>query len=130
MRRAVEVNGPAPVALAWERYADPALWSTWAPQIRRVSWEGGERLAPGLRGVVHAIAGVAVPFEVTAVHASAHDWTWTVRGLGATLHMRHTLEETAGGTRAGLVIEGPPLVAIGYAPVARFALRRLLAPGG
>ncbi|NCD20565.1 MAG: SRPBCC family protein, partial [Actinobacteria bacterium] len=90
MRHSVEVSGPASVALAWERYADPALWSTWAPQIRRVTWRGGDRLAAGLTGVVHAIAGVNVPFEVTAVDAAAHDWSWIVRPLGVTLRMRHT----------------------------------------
>ena len=32
----LQAHGGAPVSLAWERYADPALWSTWAPQIQRV----------------------------------------------------------------------------------------------
>jgi hypothetical protein len=130
MRHSFEVSGPASVALAWERYADPALWSTWAPQIRRVTWRGGERLAPGLTGVVHAIAGVNVPFEVTAVDAAAHDWSWIVRPLGVTLRMRHTLGLEGRHTRAGLEIEGPLLVVLGYSPVAQFALRRLLAAGG
>ena len=130
MRHSLEVCGPAAPALAWERYSDRALWSTWAPQIRHVTWEGGDRLAPGLAGVVHAIARVDVPFEVTAVDAAAHDWSWTVRVLGVTLRMRHTLEAHGGGARAGLVIEGPPPVVLGYAPVARIALRRLLAVRG
>ena len=41
MRYALGVLGPAPVAMAWERYADPGLWSIWAPQIRSVTWAGG-----------------------------------------------------------------------------------------
>ncbi len=119
------MEGPAPLARAWERYAVPRLWASWAPQIRGVTCVGGDRLTPGLAGVVHAIAWVNVPFEVTAV--GAHDWSWTVRVLGVRLHMRHTLEAVGDRTRAGLVIEGPPPVVLAYAPVARLALRRLLA---
>lgn len=127
MRLSLDVVGPAPVALAWERYADPVLWSTWAPQIRHVTWEGGDRLTPGLTGVVHGLARVRARFAVTDLDAVTHDWSWNVRALGVTLHMRHTLESEGDRTRAGLVIEGPLPVVIGYAPVARFALRRLLA---
>ena len=83
MRYALGVLGPAPVAMAWERYADPGLWSIWAPQIRSVTWAGGGAIAPGRSGVVHAIAGVDVPFTVTEVDARAHDWSWIVRPLGA-----------------------------------------------
>lgn len=130
MRYALGVLGPAPVAMAWERYADPGLWSIWAPQIRSVTWAGGGAIAPGRSGVVHAIAGVDVPFTVTEVDARAHDWSWILRPLGVTLRMRHTLEEVGDRTRAGLEIDGPLPAVLGYAPVARIALRRLLAAGG
>ena len=127
MRHALTVDGPAPIGLAWERYADPGLWATWAPQIRDVEWRGADRLAPGMTGTVHAIAGFPVRFEITDVDEGAHDWAWTVHPPKVTMHLRHTLEETVRGTRAGLVIEGPFPVVIAYTPLAHIALGRLLA---
>lgn len=130
MRITTHVNGPAPVELAWERYADPALWSTWAPQIRSVEIHdpGPARIRSGLRGTVHALFGVSVRFEVTEVDEAARTWAWTVHPPALTLRLGHTLEaRPGGGTRTGLVIDGPAPVVLAYAPVARLALHRLVA---
>lgn len=132
MRVTTHVNGPASVELAWERYADPALWSTWAPQIRSVEVDGGgtvDRISAGMRGTVHALFGVSVRFEVTEVDEADHRWAWTVHLPAITLRLEHTLEPAgrARGSRTGLVVDGPAPVVLAYVPVARLALHRLVA---
>ncbi|MCA1781062.1 MAG: SRPBCC family protein [Dermatophilaceae bacterium] len=130
MRLTTHVTGPASVELAWERYADPALWSTWAPQIRTVRIHEGDpgRIHVGMRGTVHALFGLSVRFEVTDVDEAARTWWWTVHPPGLTLHLGHTIEPRPDGrTRTGLIIDGPAPVVLTYAPVARLALHRLLA---
>ena len=133
MRVTTHVDGPATVEVAWERYADPTLWSTWAPQIRSVHLDGGPRparIAPGVTGTVHAFFGVSVPFEVTEVDEAAHRWTWTVHPPGLTMRLGHSLEaRSAGRTRTGIVVDGPAPAVLAYVPVARLALHRLVAAG-
>lgn len=133
MRVTTHVDGPTPVEVAWERYADPMLWSTWAPQIRSVRLDGRSRpgrIAPGVTGTVHALFGVSVPFAVTEVDEAAHRWSWTVHPPGLTMRLGHTLEaRSRGGTRTGLVVDGPAPVVLAYVPVARLALHRLVAVG-
>jgi hypothetical protein len=131
MRVTTHVTGPAPVGLAWERYVDPARWPTWAPQIRSVELDGRSEpsaIAPGVTGVVHAILGVRVRFEITDVDEAAHRWSWTVHPPGPTMRLGHTLDPwRTTGSRAGLVIDGPAPIVLTYAPLARLALHRLLA---
>lgn len=126
---ATRAGGPCTVDEAWERYADPARWPTWAPHLRSVELdEPGTRLRAGLSGTVRGVWPVSARFVVTAVDASARRWSWTVRTsrprLAVELH--HTLEVGDRGTEAGLVLRGPWAVVLGYRPVARCALRRLL----
>ncbi|MFD5025009.1 SRPBCC family protein [Streptomyces sp. NPDC058373] len=77
--RTVSRAGPAPPDEVWERYARPALWSRWAPQIRRVE-TGADRIAPGLRGRVWSYARVRVRFVVERVDepggCGAGAWRW------------------------------------------------------
>lgn len=131
MRLTTHVTGPASVDLAWERYADPARWRTWAPQIRSVEIDGTSgptRIASGATGTVHALLGVSVRFEITEVDEGARRWSWTVHPPVITMHLEHTLEPwRATGSRTGLVIDGPAPVVLSYAPLARLALHRLLA---
>lgn len=130
MHLTTSVTGPAPVDLAWERYADTTLWSGWAPQIRSVETDGPgpERIHVGMRGTVHALLGVSVRFEVSEVDEAARRWAWRVHLPVLTMTLEHTVEpwrET--GTRTGLVVDGPAPVVLAYVPVARLALHRLVA---
>ncbi|CAA9429972.1 MAG: hypothetical protein AVDCRST_MAG35-2528, partial [uncultured Quadrisphaera sp.] len=52
MRIVLRASGPAPVATAWERYADLTAWPTWSPQISGVDVAGPLRLRRGLSGRV------------------------------------------------------------------------------
>ena len=124
MRRRIEVKGPVDPATAWERYADLGRWAMWAPQIRSVE-AGADRLAVGLRGTVHALGGLRVPFVVDDVDPGARAWRWTVNVAGIRVHMLHDLTPTRGGTTAGLTMDGPAPFALTYGVPARVALRRL-----
>jgi hypothetical protein len=127
MRLATHVRGPVPVEIAWARYADPRLWSSWAPQITGVDLDGHPPIHAGLSGTVRALLGLRVRFEVTEVDEAARRWSWTVHPPLVTLRLDHTLEPTSTGTRAGLVVPGPAPVVLPYVPLARLALHRLLA---
>ncbi|MDX6359160.1 MAG: hypothetical protein QOH37_2214 [Nocardioidaceae bacterium] len=129
----VSASGPLAPDEVWERYARPALWQTWAPQIRRVA-VGVDRLAGGETGRVHGPLGVAVDFTVLDWDDDERVWSWVVRPrppLGRSLPlgrltMTHGVAPEGSGSRTWLRVTGfAPLVA-SYLPVARLALHRLV----
>lgn len=109
----------------WERYADLSLWSQWAPQIRRVE-ATSERLEFGTTGRVYGPPGVRIDFVVLGVDADARRWAWTVTRWPVTLRLEHAVTKRGGGSATSLRIEGPLPVVLAYAPIARFALQRLV----
>jgi hypothetical protein len=84
----------------------------------------------GSTGTVHAILGVDVQFVVTAFDDLRRTWAWdALLPLGIRLHLEHTVTDLgAGVTSTGLQVRGPLPVVLGYLPVARVALGRLLRP--
>jgi hypothetical protein len=127
MRRGTGASGPVPPDEAWERYAVPALWPTWAPQISRVDATSA-RLTPGMTGVVHAPLGLRVPFEVLTVDEPGRRWSWRARAVGFTMELLHEVRERAdGGTDTRLEVSGPAPVVLAYLPLATLALTRLVA---
>ncbi len=127
----LHAHGVADVTLAWERYADPGLWSTWAPQIQRVDTTM-ERLVAGGTGTVRAGVlsrpTIGVPFEVLAVDETAMEWAWKARIGPLTLRLEHGVTTHPEGSSTWLRVHGPLPVVLGYAPVARLALGRLVRP--
>ncbi|RJK93874.1 SRPBCC family protein [Vallicoccus soli] len=126
----VGASGPQAPDVAWERYARPALWSTWAPQIRAVECDA-PRLVAGARGSVVAAVpspvAVRLPFTVTDVDEPGRTWSWTVGPRVLPLHLQHGVEPAeGGGSSTWLVLHGPWPVIAAYAPLARLALRRLV----
>jgi hypothetical protein len=126
------VTGPLPAAEAWERYADPALWSQWAPQIRSVETDV-TRIEAGATGRVLGWAGTSVDFVVTSWDDAARRWSWTVRPRLTTpslelpeLRLEHGLRAVEKGTQAWLTVQGPAYLVFGYLLPARFALHRLV----
>ena len=121
----ISATGDRPLDEAWERYVHPGLWSTWAPQIRRVRCDD-EVITAGTRGVVHGPLVVRVSFTVESVDHRERRWTWRV-GVGPLgVRMEHGVEATSDGARAWARIHLPAAVALPYAPVAHLALRRLV----
>jgi polyketide cyclase/dehydrase/lipid transport protein len=127
----LHAHGVASVTLAWERYADPALWSTWAPQIQRVETTM-TRLAAGGTGTVRAgllaRPTLGIPFEVLAVDEEAMEWAWRARIGPVSLRLEHGVTAHLTGSSTWLRVHGPLPVVLGYAPVARIALNRLISP--
>jgi hypothetical protein len=132
MELGVRVTGPLPPARVWERYAVPARWAGWAPQIRRVDLQedgtAADRIAPGVAGQVRGPLGVRVTFVVTDVDEQLRTWAWTVRCGPVRMHLRHGVEPDPRGAATWLVVRGPAPVVLAYLPVARVALRRLVRP--
>jgi hypothetical protein len=126
-------TGPCAADEVWERYAQPGLWSTWAPQIRRVDVDV-ERLGGGETGRVHGPLGLSADFEVDTWDEKARHWTWTVHPGAALLpvvpvprlHLGHGVRSTEAGTLTWLRLTGPLLLVVPYAPLARLALHRLV----
>jgi hypothetical protein len=118
-------RGPLPVDVVWERYADPQRWPTWAPQIRKVEAVG--RLRPGLTGRVHSYAPPGIAFRVLSVDARKRMWSWRVQLGPLKLTLEHGVREgTHGGSEAWLRMHGPFPILLAYAPLARYALGRLV----
>ncbi len=125
----ISATGARPIDETWESYVRPALWSTWAPQIRSVRCDD-EVIVAGTRGVVHGPLLVRVPFTVESVSHADRSWAWRV-GVGPLgVRMEHGVAETTDGVRAWARIHLPAAVALPYGPVARLALRRLVRTAG
>lgn len=124
--RSLEVSGPLAPAAVWERYAVPAHWPDWLPQIDRVHLST-PRLAPGATGRLHAPMGISIPFTVDGVDEAARRWSWTIRVGLLRIRLEQWVDDgPGGGTTAGMRVSGPgPLVA-GYAGQAQAALERLV----
>ena len=122
----LHASGPVGPDEAWERYAVPARWPDWAPQITGVELPVA-RLAAGVRGRVRGPLGVTLPFVVDTVDEAARQWAWTVSAGPVRLHLVHWVAEGPdGGSTTGLRVTGPAPVVVGYAPLAHLAIGRLV----
>ncbi|ANY09284.1 SRPBCC family protein [Pseudonocardia sp. HH130630-07] len=128
MRLTLHARGPCPADEVWERYADPARWSGWAPYITGVECSD-PRIRPGSTGRVRGPLGVAATFAVTAVDAGARTWSWDVALGPVRLSLDHGVRSAGGGTRTWLVVDGPPPVVLPYAVPARVSLEMLVRRG-
>jgi hypothetical protein len=124
----VSASGAATPEQAWARYAMPARWHEWSPQIADVECADPDAVVvAGLVGTVSGPLGVRVRFRVVEVDEAARRWTWHVRAGIVELAMAHGVEVLAAGTRAWVAITGPLPLVLSYAPAARLALGRLVA---
>lgn len=123
--RRLTARGAASPELAWERYDRIALWPTWSPQISGVETDA-ERIAVGVRGTVRALGGLGVAFTVLAVDHAARRWSWAVRLGPVSMTLHHEVHADQDGSGTSMLMEGLAPVVLAYAPVAWFALRRLV----
>jgi hypothetical protein len=116
------------VDAVWRAYTTPGRWASWSPQVRTVRGLPLDRtVQPGDRGEVVGPAGVRVAVVVTDVDGAARRWSWRVRVGALTLQGDHGVD--AAGPRgccAWMRLRGPLPVVVGYAPLARLALGRLV----
>lgn len=113
-RRTIE----APTPEVWQLLIDTSTWPVWGPSVRGATVNQPE-LALGATGTVDTIAGVRLPFEITAFDAGCR-WEWRVAGLAATDHVVRALDE-----RRCEVAFGVPVIAAPYLAVCRVALQRI-----
>ncbi len=129
MKAAVAASGPAAPDVVWDRYIHPGRWHEWSPQILAVDYPD-DTLHAGGSGTVHGPCRIAVNFEVLAIDREKRCWTWRVSLAGITLEMAHgvqaVIETRPAATRTTLDITGPAPIVLGYLPIARIALGRLV----
>jgi hypothetical protein len=131
-RLRLSATGALPVDEVWERYTRPEWWPHWAPHIREVDYPDAVVRA-GTTGRVTGAGGVVAVFHVDAVDDVARTWSWSVRSGPLRVAFDHGVDPAprrsghTGGSTAWLVTRAPWPVAIGYAPVARLSLGRLVA---
>ena len=125
----ISARGPAAPDEVWERYARPARWPQWSPQIRGVDVPV-ERLSTGTRGRVIGPLGVAATFLVERWDDATMRWSWQVWFGPLTLRLDHGVDARGTGSSTFLTVHGPLPVVLGYLPVARFALWRLVRATG
>src|SRR6188472_4225645 len=105
----MHAHGVASVTLAWERYADPALWSTWAAQIQGVDTTM-DRLVAGGTGTVRAgllpRPTLGIPFEVLSVDETAREWSWQARFGPLKLRLEHGVTSHLTGSSTWLRATG------------------------
>lgn len=120
------MNGSATADEAWQRYTSPSRWPEWAPQISRVV-TSDDPIRSGTRGVVHGPVLIRIPFEILDVDDASRRWSWRV-GVGPVgLRMEHGIDEVSDGARAWVHIHAPRLLVLPYVPIAKWALRQLVA---
>ena len=127
MKLTIEAQGGASPEVVWDRYVHPGRWHEWSPQIRSVDCTD-DTIAGGTTGTVHGPCGIGVDFEILDVDVEKQCWSWRVVAVGIRLTLGHGVDAGPGesGCRTTLTIDGPPPVVVGYAPLARVALSRLV----
>jgi uncharacterized protein YndB with AHSA1/START domain len=112
----------APADTVWRLLTDTASWPQWGPSITHAELDPQAVpavLGAGSRGRVRTVAGLALPFTVTAFDAG-RSWSWSVAGVAATGH-----RVTPGGSNGCLATFTVPWWAPLYLPVCAVALRRI-----
>ena len=133
-RLRVAATGSRAPEEAWDLFTRPAAWPTWAPQIRQVDYPH-PTIRPATTGRVTGVGGVVAVFQIGTVDEEARRWTWRVRSGPVRFAFEHGVdpegpaEGTSGGSTAWIVARGPGPLVLGYAPVARWSLGRLVADG-
>ena len=124
-------SGPLSVDEVWVRYSQPVWWPRWAPHLREVEYSEPV-VVPGTTGRVRGVGGVVAHFRIDALDEAARTWSWSVTSGPFRLSFDHGVDVASHGAGAAstawLVIRAAWPVAIGYAPIARHALARLVTP--
>lgn len=127
----LSASGPLPVDEVWKRYTQPVWWTRWAPHLRAIDYPA-QVVTAGTTGQVRGVMGVVVSFRIDAVDEANRTWSWTVRVGPLRVSFDHGVTAAAPGSgqksEAWVVIHGSWPVVLGYAPIARYSLGRLVTP--
>ncbi len=121
----VRAEGSAPPDVVWARYTEPERWPTWAPHMKRAEYPY-PRVLPGTFGRVYAYGGLSLLFSIDAVDEAERVWDWSVYLASQRVELQHGVVSRGSRTRAWARIGLPLPLALGYAPMAKLALRRLV----
>ena len=79
---------------------------------------------------MHGPCGIAANFEILEFSGEKRCWSWRVRVVGITIDMVHSVDPVrdAGKNASSTTLEiaGPAPIVLGYLPIARIALGRLV----
>ena len=129
----LSATGPVHPDEVWDRYTRPARWPQWSPHVRDVDYPEVV-VRPGTAGRVTGVGGVVAVFRIDAVDHEARTWSWSVRSGPLRLSFDHGVDPAKGDAGRGaastawLVTHALWPVAVGYAPLAKRALDRLVSP--
>lgn len=127
----LSASGSLPIDDVWTRYTQPVWWPQWAPHMRGVDY-ADVVVTPGTTGRVTGVGGVRADFRIDAVDVEARTWAWSVRSGPIRVSFEHGVVPASPGSRHGsaawLVMHGLWPVILGYAPIARYSLGRLVTP--
>jgi hypothetical protein len=121
----IRARGPRTAEEVWDRYARPDLWPSWSPQLRRVECDV-HRLTTGVSGRVFGPFGVSAAFVVDEWDEAARRWSWSVRSGHVRIALDHGVEALDAGARTWLTARAALPIVVGYLPLARLALHRLV----
>ena len=134
----LSASGPLAPDEVWERYTHPVWWPQWSPHLREVDYPH-PAVVPDTTGRVTGIGGLVAVFHIDAVDEEARTWSWSVRSGPLRVSFDHGVDPVAGvtsldaprtrsdaGSTAWLVTHAIWPVAVGYAPLARLSLGRLV----
>ncbi|MHA3703330.1 SRPBCC family protein [Jatrophihabitans sp. YIM 134969] len=123
----LHASGDLDADAAWARYVDYDAWAGWAPHIVRVDADTS-RIAPGATGRVTGPFGVGADFVVETVDELARTWSWRATVGPITVRLWHAVDPHGSGSTTTLRMRGPAPVVVGYTPLARWAIGRLVQP--
>jgi hypothetical protein len=113
-------------AAAWDLFARPAAWPTWAPHVRGAWGLGDPEVRRGAIGFARLLGVVPVPARIVA-KTPGRSWAWRV---GEVVELVHRVEPAdGGGCTVSTDLIAPPAIEdalhVAYGPVISWTMRRL-----
>lgn len=121
----VRAKGSASPDVVWARYTEPEQWPTWAPHMKRAEYPYS-RVTPGTFGRVYAYGGFSLLFSIDAVDEAERTWDWSVYVGSQRIELKHGVVSRGSRTQTWASVGLALPLALGYAPVAKLALHRLV----
>ena len=94
----------APAERVWEVMSDAERWREWTPSVTGIRLLGGGPLAVGSRAVIRQPGFPPALWKVTSVEPG-RGFTWVSAVPGIRVVAQHSVEPTAGGSRATLSLD-------------------------
>ena len=100
----ITIDIDVPADRAWQVMSDIDRWHEWTPSITSIKRLDGDTLAVGKRAVIRQPKFPPALWKVTAIEPGK-SFTWESAGPGLRVVGRHSVESTATGSRATLLLD-------------------------